>query len=83
MASQASIDLLIEQLARLNKHINGLSHDVVALQTKPTTTLTPSPSHKVMPPIRLDCPQFDRSNPLDWIFAVTRFFEYYQIFEVE
>jgi len=77
MASQASIDLLIEQLARLNERIDGLSHDVAALQTKPTTSLTPSPSPKVMPHICLDFPRIDGSN------AVTRFFEYYQISEIE
>ncbi|XP_017408768.2 uncharacterized protein LOC108321508 [Vigna angularis] len=76
----STIDLLIEQVSRLTARIDDLSSEVASIKQKP---LTQSSFPKQTPKIRLDCPRFDGSNTLDWIFAVTRFFDYHQTPEVD
>jgi len=45
----------------------------------PPPSSTPATTHK----IKLDVPRFDGIDPLDWIFKITRFFEYHKTSENE
>ena len=49
-----------------------------------STSTSIAPSH--LPQVRklnFDLPQFDGTNTLDWIFNVDRFFDYYNIPDME
>uniref|UniRef100_A0A151UGU9 Retrotransposon gag domain-containing protein n=1 Tax=Cajanus cajan TaxID=3821 RepID=A0A151UGU9_CAJCA len=77
----SSLDLLIDQVSKLTARIGDLSSEVASIKHQPHPPFHSSFSKA--PKIRLNCPRFDGSNALDWIFAVTRFFEYHQTPESE
>lgn len=76
---RATTDRLEEAIAALSSKHTNLASQVEAmcerfsqLHTAPPPPLT---TH-VRPPVKLDVPRFDGSDPLGWIFKVSQFFNY-------
>lgn len=85
---KTTTDRLEDAISRLSIHHDSLSdkHDTLASKVdsildrlNQLTSLPPppspvSPQHR--PPVKLDVPRFDGTDPLGWIFKITQFFDF-------
>ncbi|GJT99429.1 ty3-gypsy retrotransposon protein [Tanacetum coccineum] len=68
---------LQDQIAALNTKFDTLLTHL--LQAPPPPPPPPPPPHTQPRPPKIFLPNFDGSNPLDWIFQANNYFEYYSI----
>ncbi|GKB30446.1 ty3-gypsy retrotransposon protein [Tanacetum coccineum] len=69
-----------DQLSVLNAKVDALTNSMATLlQARPPPPPPPPPPHNQPRPPKILLPNFDGSNPLDWIFQANNYFEYYSI----
>lgn len=79
-------DPLVQIITTLTQRIDSLTSEVAELKTlnPPKPSSSSSGYGPGWPPkVRLDCPRFDGSAAMDWLFAANRFFEYHQISDAD
>lgn len=86
LTATTQTDPLVQLITTLTQRIDSLTSEVAELKTlnlsKPSSSSSGSSSGGP-PKVRLDCPRFDGSAAMDWLFAANRFFEYHQISDAD